>query len=215
MRKHTVVFFAKTSELHILNKAILYARDNELCDRLIIIHVIELGSAIDSISQMVPERSPEDVSVTVQNSQSLNQVFSRTYATNRSNYSAKYKSSINTKPIISQNTYDNGDDIDSDNFTSTPAMLNEDMTAQTSTNEATKSSEIASNLRENLKVLDHVYPKVKIDLLLVTAEEFNPRLVAKLSEDLNIKAEFMFIRCPGDNFKYNIGEFEGVRTIMR
>jgi hypothetical protein len=34
-----VVFFAKTSELHILNKAIIYARDNELCDRIIICHV--------------------------------------------------------------------------------------------------------------------------------------------------------------------------------
>ena len=34
-----VVFFAKTSELHVLNKAIIYARDNELCDRIIICHV--------------------------------------------------------------------------------------------------------------------------------------------------------------------------------
>ena len=34
-----VVFFAKTSELHVLNKAIIYARENELCDRIIICHV--------------------------------------------------------------------------------------------------------------------------------------------------------------------------------
>jgi len=39
MKKHTVVFFTKTSELHILNKAVLYARDNELCDHLILTHV--------------------------------------------------------------------------------------------------------------------------------------------------------------------------------
>jgi len=39
MKKHTVVFFAKNSELHILNKAIIYARENELCDRVIICHV--------------------------------------------------------------------------------------------------------------------------------------------------------------------------------
>jgi hypothetical protein len=56
---------------------------------------------------------------------------------------------------------------------------------------------------------------MKIDLLIVNASEFSPPLVAKLSSDLNIKPSFMFIRCPGANFKFNIGEFEGVRTIMK
>ena len=34
-----IVFFTSTSELHILNKAILYARDNENCASLIIAHI--------------------------------------------------------------------------------------------------------------------------------------------------------------------------------
>ena len=41
MKQFTVLFFTNTSELHILNKAILYARDNECCDHLIIVHVCQ------------------------------------------------------------------------------------------------------------------------------------------------------------------------------
>ena len=122
MKKLTVVFFANTSELHVLNKAILYARDNELCDRIIIAHVY---------------------------------------------------------------------------------------------NPVSIGSDIRTRLRENLNILDHIYPKMKVDLLLVAAEEFNPKLVRHLSKELGIQQSFMFIRCPGSGFAFNIGEFDGVRTIMK
>jgi hypothetical protein len=79
----------------------------------------------------------------------------------------------------------------------------------------THSLQTIDQLKMNLQLLDHVYPKMKIDLLLVHYKEFSPRLVAKLSEDLDIKPSFMFIRCPGEHFKYNIGEFQGVRSIMQ
>lgn len=137
MKKHTVVFFTKTSELHILNKAVLYARDNELCDRLIITHVY----------------NPNDITA-----------------------------NSNDEPASGSRADLGG---------------------------------VPARLRENLSLLDHMYPKTKIDILLVCAEEFNPDLVLKLSKDLNILPSFMFIRCPGEGFRYNIGEFGGVRTIMQ
>ena len=56
---------------------------------------------------------------------------------------------------------------------------------------------------------------IQVDLLLVQAEEFSPELVMQLSLDLKIQPSFMFIRCPGVNFPYNIGDFRGVRTIMQ
>jgi hypothetical protein len=77
------------------------------------------------------------------------------------------------------------------------------------------SRRIQDGLQENLVILDHTYPKIKIDLLLVESEEFSPSLVAKLSSDTGILPSFMFIRCPGRSFKYNIGEFDGMRTVMR
>ena len=121
MKCFSVVFFTSTSELHILNKAILYARDNENCASLIIAHICSKD----------------------------------------------------------------------------------------------EKNEIKVRLKENLLVLDHMYPKMKIDLLLIQADEFNPRLVKKLSDQLSIPPSSMFIRCPGANFKYSLGEFDGVRTIMQ
>lgn len=121
LKKHTVVFYTKTSELHVLNKALLYAHDNELCDTVIIAHVFN-------------ETSPKN---------------------------------------------------------------------------------IIESLRENLYILDHIYPKMKVDTLIIHADCFCPSLVRHMSMELSIHPSFMFIRCPGKNFAYNIGEFDGVRTIMR
>ena len=55
----------------------------------------------------------------------------------------------------------------------------------------------------------------QVDLLLIESEEFSPELVMQLSLDLKIQPSFMFIRCPGENFSYNLGDFRGVRTIMQ
>ena len=54
--------------------------------------------------------------------------------------------------------------------------------------------EICKRLQENLTLLDHIYPKCKVDLLLVESDEFCPALVAQLSRDLGIQPSFMFIR---------------------
>jgi hypothetical protein len=147
MKKFTVLFFTNTSELHILNKAILYARDNECCDRLIFAHI----------------RTP-----------------------------IERKSSTASIETVDVLTY-------------------EDLELQP----RDSSSMIVDNLKDNLQVLDHMYPKMKIDLLIIEAEGFTPRVVKKLSEDLKIPPSFMFIRCPGNTFRYNIGEYGGVRTIMK
>ena len=41
MRELTVIFFTHTDEIHILNKAVLYSHNNELSDRIKIIHFYE------------------------------------------------------------------------------------------------------------------------------------------------------------------------------
>ena len=71
-------------------------------------------------------------------------------------------------------------------------------------------------LRENLRILDELYPKMKVDVLLVSSDlGFTPRVVKLISEEMDIPMSFMFIRCPGENFKFNMGEFQGVRSIMQ
>ena len=71
--------------------------------------------------------------------------------------------------------------------------------------------EICKRLQENLTLLDHIYPKCKVDLLLVESDEFCPALVAQLSRDLGIQPSFMFIRwwvmCYDDYFVLSLDSF--------
>jgi amino acid transporter len=71
---------------------------------------------------------------------------------------------------------------------------------------------IPPRLRENVKILDEMYPKHRIDLGLVQGT-FNPALVEKLAEVFNVPKNFMYITTPSDRFPHRISEFGGVRLI--
>jgi len=117
MKEMTVIFFTKTDEIHILNKAVLYAHHNEHIDRIKLIHLYELEE------------------------------------------------------------------------------------------------QIPRHLVENHYILDHLYPKIQIDLHLIKGK-FIPEIIPQLSTQFKVPANFMFIRCPGEEAKHRIGEFAGVRMIM-
>jgi len=73
--------------------------------------------------------------------------------------------------------------------------------------------DIPAKLKENHYILDRVWPKIQIDLILVQGK-FSPEMVLALSDDLKIHPSFMFICCPGPRFPYNVQELGGVRIIM-
>eukprot|EP00211_Chloroparvula_japonica_P004990 CAMPEP_0119148174 /NCGR_PEP_ID=MMETSP1310-20130426/41452_1 /TAXON_ID=464262 /ORGANISM="Genus nov. species nov., Strain RCC2339" /LENGTH=881 /DNA_ID=CAMNT_0007140197 /DNA_START=98 /DNA_END=2743 /DNA_ORIENTATION=+ len=116
LRSQTVVFFAKRPNLESLNKAILYARENELTNSIKVVHFL---------------------------------------------------------PSLS----------------STPKAW-----------------------QESIILLDRIYPKMKIDLVLVEGT-FSPRAVEKLSEILEVPSNFMFITSPSEDFQHNLKEFGGIRII--
>ena len=124
MKEFKVLFFTSTADVHVLNKAILYARDNDNCDDIIIAYVYNKSNDINSLS-------------------------------------------------------------------------------------------CKEKLKEHLLLLDHIYPKMKVDLLLIEADEFTPRLVKYLSKELNIPPSFMYMRCPGPYFPHSIAEFDNVRIILQ
>lgn len=72
--------------------------------------------------------------------------------------------------------------------------------------------DIPSRLRENIKILDEMYPKHRIDLGLVQGT-FNPALVEKLTEVFDVPKNFMYITTPSNRFPHRISEFGGVRLI--
>jgi amino acid transporter len=76
-----------------------------------------------------------------------------------------------------------------------------------------REEDIYYDLVEQLRILDRIYPQLKIDLLLVKGR-FSPQLIEQLSRRLNVPKNYMFIGTPGDRFPHNIAELGGVRVIM-
>eukprot|EP01091_Cochliopodium_minus_P004727 TRINITY_DN1460_c1_g1_i1.p1 TRINITY_DN1460_c1_g1~~TRINITY_DN1460_c1_g1_i1.p1 ORF type:complete len:693 (+),score=204.88 TRINITY_DN1460_c1_g1_i1:64-2079(+) len=71
---------------------------------------------------------------------------------------------------------------------------------------------IPPKLVEYAKLFDSMYPKIQVNLALVQGK-FTPYLVERLSEDMKISQNFMFITCPSQNFSHKIAHFKGVRVI--
>jgi hypothetical protein len=71
----------------------------------------------------------------------------------------------------------------------------------------------ADQLTHQLRTLDEVYPELRIDLVLVRGR-FGPELIERLSRQLGVPKNYMFIGTPGDSFPHNIAELGGVRLII-
>jgi len=72
---------------------------------------------------------------------------------------------------------------------------------------------IPKRLKPDLKLLDEVYPEIKIELILRKGE-FTPETVDQLSKEYKVAKNYMFIGAPGQKFPHNIEEFGGVRIII-
>jgi amino acid transporter len=67
-------------------------------------------------------------------------------------------------------------------------------------------------LANDVKTLDRIYPKTRIDLVLIKGE-FTPELVHMVSENLGVPKNFMFISSPGGRFPHDLSDFGGIRLI--
>eukprot|EP01135_Chromosphaera_perkinsii_P007598 Nk52_evm54s914 gene=Nk52_evmTU54s914 len=71
---------------------------------------------------------------------------------------------------------------------------------------------IPHNLMYNVKVLDHCYPTLRLDVVLIHGV-FNPEMVDRVSKLTEVPKNRMFIGCPGATFPFNVAELGGVRII--
>jgi amino acid transporter len=69
------------------------------------------------------------------------------------------------------------------------------------------------HLIECVRMLDCVYPKIRLDCILVPGE-FGPALMEHLSDSLAVPTNCMFINCPKEGFKYSLDQLRGVRVIL-
>jgi len=68
-------------------------------------------------------------------------------------------------------------------------------------------------LIECVRLLDCVYPKIRLDCILMPGE-FCPALIEHLSKSLAVPVNCMFINCPKEGCKYGLDELRGVRVIL-
>ena len=74
-------------------------------------------------------------------------------------------------------------------------------------------TQITTQFRNDLDVVDREYPMIKIEFIELN-EKFSPELIHKLSAEWNIPINFMFIGSPSNHFPYKIEELGGVRLII-
>jgi hypothetical protein len=77
----------------------------------------------------------------------------------------------------------------------------------------TDPSVVPADLGTNIGIIDHIYPELRIDLLLVRGE-FGPALIERLSRRLGVPKNYMFIGTPSDRFPHSLDSLGGVRLIM-
>jgi len=73
--------------------------------------------------------------------------------------------------------------------------------------------DIPAGLAEQLSIIDHLYPSLRIDFLAVKGT-FGPALIESLSRRLRVPKNLMFIGTPGDRFPHRLAELGGVRVIL-
>lgn len=76
-----------------------------------------------------------------------------------------------------------------------------------------RDSDIPDDLAEQLATIDRLYPRLRIDLLLVRGT-FGPELIERLADRLTVPKNLMFIGTPGDHFPHRIEDLGGVRVIL-
>jgi hypothetical protein len=72
---------------------------------------------------------------------------------------------------------------------------------------------IPSEFESNFRILDEVYPSVTIELVFVQAE-FNPVNLLAVSKKLDVPLNMCFVQCPGEGFRWGLGDLGGIRIIM-
>lgn len=69
-----------------------------------------------------------------------------------------------------------------------------------------------SMLQEHVKLLDLLYPRVKISLLIINGE-FDAATVEWVSQALEVPINAMFISCPDESFTMKVSQLRGMRII--
>ncbi|MCS6884719.1 MAG: APC family permease [Acidobacteriota bacterium] len=126
-----------------------------------------------------------------------------------SGWITKHIERINSQAVV---FFSKGDNISTLNKAALYVLQNE-QTKHLRVVHCYETDNYVSSLKQQIEVLDRIYPELRIDLVCVRGQ-FGPELIERLSKKLGVPKNYMFIGTPGDRFPHNISDLGGVRLIM-
>jgi hypothetical protein len=117
---------------------------------------------------------------------------------------------INSKAVV---YFTHGDDPAILNRAALYVLQNEETNRMQVVHVYDRVKDIPPHLAGQLKMIDHLYPQLRIDFIAVKGE-FGPELIERLSRRLRVPKNQMFIGTPGDRFPHRIEDLGGVRVIL-
>ncbi len=117
---------------------------------------------------------------------------------------------INERPLV---YFTKGDDLVTLNRAALYVLDNEQTSRLKVVHVYDDEREIPPDLAEYLRVIDHLYPQLRVDFVAVKGA-FGPELVEALSRRLDVPKNCMFIGTPGDRFPHRIEDLGGVRLVL-
>lgn len=151
------IFFAKSGDLETLNKAVLYVRNNEQTQHLIVAHVVDDSSDLLAVQAEWARTSRQQ----------------HPHSSVRPTFEEVLRAGL--LPL----------------------------------------SVSARQLVANVALLDTVYPKVKLDCVVVRGSAFGPEVVAWVSRRFKVDFNLMFMAQPDAYFPHKFASLGGLRIIMR
>jgi amino acid transporter len=117
---------------------------------------------------------------------------------------------INSKAVV---YFTRGDDPAVLNRAALYVLQNEETNRMQVVHVYENEKDIPKGLSKELKLIDHLYPQLRIDFVAVKGT-FGPELIERLSRRLGVPKNQMFIGTPGDRFPHRIEDLGGVRVIL-
>jgi amino acid transporter len=117
---------------------------------------------------------------------------------------------VNELPMI---YFTKGDDLVTLNRAALYVLDNEQTSRLKVVHVYDEEREVPPDLAEHLRVVDHLYPQLRVDFVAVQGS-FGPELVEALSRRLGVPKNCMFIGTPGDRFPHRIEDLGGVRVVL-
>jgi len=186
INEEPVVYFAKDGHLPTLNKAVQYVRDNELSAHLWVVHVVDDRAAVLAL------KAEQDAAAGGGGAD----------AADVSAASVAGATPPSTPPTLRI----------SSSFHA-PVSASDVNTVSSLLDRLPPPSPQVQAIIDNCALLDAVYPKLRIDCMVVRGTYFSPAVVRFLRSRLRVEPNMMFMAMPDVRFPHQFAALGGVRVI--